>query len=779
MRGFYFFAATAAALTLSVASNAREARPETEKNEKLDSVVVSASRAGKNTPVVYTMIGKNEMRKTNPINSIPMMLNLQPSVVSVNEGGTGIGPSKMTVRGSKGSQINVTFNGITLNDAESQEVFWVNIPSLSNILSSVQLQRGLGTTANGSGAFGASINMGTGSVVSDAYANVDMAAGSFGTYTTAVSVGSGLTPSGLYFDLAYSRNTTDGYIRNGKVRSQSLFAAVGWLSGSNSLKLTYLMGDQHSGITWNGITLDQYKEDPTYNSTGAFWDEYGNVHYYDNDTDNYTQHHVQLNYTHQFNSHLAWTNTMNFTKGDGYYQNMKAGKKFKKYGFRDDNFSFDRDGDGEIDDDERFGRGDKADFIVKKAMDNAYYVFNSEVKYDSELLELVGGVNLSRYDGEHFGKVLWSNKLGENYNYADHYWYDNSGLKEEINVFARAEYNPLSWLTAYVDLQYRGIRYKMGGIDDEDDLSLENKTSWNFFNPRIGASFHWSPAHKAYISAAIGNREAARSDLKEVIASNNALIAEGKDAKFSLNPERMLDVEFGYQYTSEKVAAAVNFYFMEYKDMLLETGKLSDTGRAIKENTGRAWRRGVELLAGWQVAPWMRVDGNFTFSVNQIKDYSFYMDEYDDVSLGGEAEWKDNRLKNFGKTTMLMSPSVISMLRLGFTPFKTIAHNSLKTTTLSINGKYVSKQYMDNTQVEDLSIPAYFVANLELSHEFNLKNGTLGFAAYVNNLLNHKYYADGWVYHVLDQKTGKDVAMDTGIFPQAPANFMGKIYFRF
>ncbi len=776
MRGFLFSAALLALIPFSAAAAGNdEAGKTADKKEKLDSVVVSASRATSKTPVTYTMVGKEEMRKTNPLNSVPMMLNLQPSVVAVNEGGTGIGPSKMTVRGSKGSQINVTFNGITLNDAVSQEVFWVNIPSLNNILSSVQLQRGLGTTANGAGAFGASVNMGTSSVSIEPYAAFDISGGAFSTFTASAAAGSGLLPGGFYVDAAYSRNYTDGYIRNGKVRSQSAFATLGWLSGSNSLKLTYLMGDQHSGITWNGITLEQYEKDPTYNSTGAFEDKYGNTHYYDNDTDNYTQHHLQLNYTHQFNRNVFWTTTFNFTKGDGYYENWKGGKKFKKYGFRSD-FDFDVDGNGEIGEGEHFGRSDKADFLVQKAMDNCYYVLNSEVKWNNDKVNFVGGVNLSSYRGSHFGNLLFVDALGENYDYDGHWWYRNNDIKNELNVFARTEYTPLSWMTAYLDLQYRGVTYKMWGIDDEDDMDMNSFNVWNFFNPRAGISFHWNPYNKAYISAALGNREAARDDLKEVIGTNNTLLAAGKEPNAKIDPEKMVDVEFGYEFRNDKVAASANFYFMEYMDMLLETGKLSDTGRALKENTGRAWRRGIELAAAWQAAPWFKVDGNFTYSVNQIKDYSYYVTTYDDF-----ANWEGEsvELKHVGKTTMLMSPSFISMLQLSFTPFRTIANNSLKTTTLAINGKYVGKQYLDNTHTESLTVPGYVVANLSLTHEFDLKHGKLGLGAYVNNFINQKYYADGWVWHVFDKKTGQDFAGDLGIFPQAPANFMLKVSYRF
>ena len=312
MRGFLIIAALVALFPGIV----QGAEPEGTV-EKLDSAVVSVSRAGNTTPVTYTMVSRDELRTANPMHSLPMSLALQPSVVSVNEGGTGLGYSKMTVRGIKGSQINVTLNGITLNDAESQEVFWVNIPALSGILSSVQLQRGLGTSASGPGAFGASLNLSTASVGANQYASAEFGYGSYDTFTATAAAGTGLTRSGLYFDFAYSRGLTDGYIRNAFADVQSAFAVLGWMNERNSLRLTWLFGDQHTGITWHGIDLSQYEADRRYNPAGEYYDQYGNVRYYDNDTDNYTQHHLQLNYTRLFAERFVWTTTFNWTKGDG------------------------------------------------------------------------------------------------------------------------------------------------------------------------------------------------------------------------------------------------------------------------------------------------------------------------------------------------------------------------------------------------------------------------------------------------------------------------------
>lgn len=748
--------------------------------EKLDSAVVVASRAGENTPVTYSMVGKEELRGNSPINSLPMSLNLQPSVIATNEGGTGLGYSKLTIRGSKGSQINVTLNGITLNDAESQEVFWVNIPALTNLLSSVQVQRGLGTNSVGSGAFGASINMSTASVSSTPSAFVDFGYGSYGTFTTTLSGSTGLTKSGMYLNFSYSKGITDGYIRNAKADVQSAFATLGWIKGNNSLKLTYLMGDQHSGITWNGIDLETYNTNRRYNSAGE-WYEYGldkngkvtllSTHYYDNDTDNYTQHHIQANYTHLFpingasskGSNLVWSTTINYTKGDGYYENYKAEKRFSKYdmgiyapmGMK------------------------KSDFIIQKVMDNWYLVGKSDLKYSTRDLNIHGGVSYSRYSGEHFGNVLWVRALGDNWVGADgmtyekfnaqHEWYLNSALKQEATLYARGEYSPTAHLTTYLDLQYRYVNHTMSGVADEDDLDYTTDLAWSFFNPRGGLTYSYGP-HKGYFSAAVGHREPGRTDIKENLEAQSDT---------PLRPEGMVDIELGYTLNTSKVSAGVNLYLMEYWDMLLETGKLSDTGRPIRTNVGRSYRRGVELTAAYSPFRFMTIEGNTTLSLNKIlnyvETYQLYDDDWNEMyESDGTPILKDI---SYGTTTMLMSPSVIAMAKASFKPF--VGRNShFEDLTISIDGKYVGKQFMDNTMTDSRSIPSYWVANLNISNSFPVGGGTIRVGGYINNLLNHLYYADGWCYKSMMYSDGA-IYDGVGVFPQAPINFMLKVTYSF
>ena len=755
MRGFLFIAALGLLFPFSAQGDGKEATDK--KVERLDSVVVSSSRAGKNTPVTFTMVGKEELGRSNPLNSLPMNLALQPSVVSVNEGGTGLGYSKMTVRGSKGSQINVTLNGITLNDSESQEVFWVNIPALSSMISSVQLQRGLGTSANGAGAFGASINMSTASVSPEPSASAELSLGSYGTFVSTYTAGTGLMKSGVYFNAGLSRGLTDGYIRNAYADVHSAMAVLGWLKENNSLRLTYLMGEQKTGITWEGISLEQYNIDRRYNPAGEYYDQYGNVHYYDNETDNYAQHHLQLNYTHSFSDKLAWSTTYNYTRGDGYYENYKAGKDFSKYLMENpviDGVEY-----------------DEGDFITRESLANDYHVVNSDIRYRSDILQLTAGVNLSRYDGDHIGSVIWNNILGDSFDYENHDWYLNRGLKNEASVFVRGEMLLKDCMTAYADLQYRGIWLGMSGPED-DGVLLDHSDDWQFFNPRAGLSWRLNPSSRIYGSAALGHREPGRSDIKELILDANKAVSAGAQSRgVNIRPEKMLDIELGYEYSNENFAFSGNVYLMEYWDMLLETGKLSDVGYAIKENVPRSWRRGIELAADWNAAEWLRVNGNITLSTNKIRRYTAYYEMYDNMN---DWNYLGQHKLDLENTDILMSPSVIGMASVTFKPFA-LSSKSLKSFYATLDNKYVGHQYYDNTSSDERSIPSYFVSDLSFGYDVS-SSLTLGF--HIHNLFNRNYYADAWLWRAYF-KEEDTYCSETGIYPQAPTNFMFKATWRF
>lgn len=709
----------------------------------LDSVLVEGNRATVKTPVTHSTISKQIIRSAAPNASLPLLLGLQPSVVTVTESGSGLGYTRLSVRGSDASRTNVTLNGVAINDAESQEVFWVNIPSLTSFLESVQLQRGVGTSANGSGAFGASINMETSFTSPKPHSSAEISYGSYNTTIASVGAGSGLLPSGLSFDMRYSYNTTDGYIRNGKGKLHSVFANLGYLNGSNSFKVIYIMGDQHTGITWEGISREMVEKDRRSNPAGAYYDAAGNIHYYDNETDNYTQHYIQGFYSHSFSHGLLWVNTLNYTKGSGYYENYKADTKFSKYGL-----------EPQIIDGQTYKR---SDFIIRQAMDNEYYVASSTLKYNSTKIRASAGINYSYYDGLHFGDVIWS-MYNENIE-DNHTWYKNRGDKWEGSIFARGEID-IDKFTLFADLQYRHIDLKMSG-PDKDFAPLDYHKPYNFFNPKGGVSFSLNENNMFYASLAVAHKEPSRSDIKESIKS----LLQG-----SVKEERLLDWEIGYKLSMKNFALGVNIYFMEYKNQLVATGKLSDVGYQIKENIPDSYRRGVELCAGWEIAKWIRLDGNVTLSLNKIKKYTAYVDVMDSDwnIIGQDTEY-------YEKTDLNMSPSVVGMAMATFIPVKNF--------NIFANGKYVGKQYYDNTSSQERSIPAYFVMNGGASYDFPLygkkdNSPYLTLSLFVNNVLNNKYLSSAWVYRA-NFNDGSKPYIEEGFFPQAETNFIIKLAVNF
>ena len=708
--------------------------------ERLDSIVVDAYRAGVNTPVSFSQISRKELKRSSSSYSLPMVLQLQPSVVATTEGGLGLGYSKLQVRGTDDSRINVTLNGIAMNDSESQQVFWVNLPAMQSFLNSAQLQRGVGTSANGSGAFGASLNLESKLSGRKAYVAAEVSVGSYNTFLSSIAAGSGVLKNGFSFDMVYSRGITDGYIRNAKADLNSLYAVAGWENDANQLKLSYILGDQCTGITWEGVSLEKFETDPRYNVAGEYYDEVGNVHYYDNETDNYRQHYVQAAWNHSFSPFFTWNSTLNFTKGDGYYENYKGDAKFSKYGLEPG-----------------LGMPGKSDFIVQQAMDNSFYAANSSLLYDSGYWKASAALSYGYYDGDHFGEVLWCKHMPLESNFR---WYENFGKKSDFSSFVRAEYSGIEDFTFFADLQYRGVRYLLEGID-KDFALLDWKNKYNFFNPKAGVTYASGDNSRIYASVAIAHREPSRSDIKESIKSGSAS---------ELKAERLVDVELGYRYSSENVSLAANLYFMEYKNQLVATGKLSDVGYVIKENIPVSFRRGIELSGGWQCLPFLRLDANLTLSRNKAVNYTAFVDTYNNPD-----EWEPVAQTQvfFKSTNLILSPEVIGMGMVSVSPGLGW--------DFSLTGKYVGKQYMDNFNSSVSVVPSYFVSSLRVLKGFKLFNNrpdSLELSLVVDNLLNHKYFSYGWIYQAWFED-GSSPYVEQGVYPQAPINFCFKMALKF
>lgn len=711
------------------------------KSEKLDSIVVSTARVSKNAPLTYSHVEKEQLKKSTSSHSLPLILSLQPSVVATTESGLGLGYSKLSIRGSDASRVNVTLNGITINDAESQEVFWVNLPFIQSFLQSAQVQRGVGTSSNGSAAFGGAINMQTLAAQNTPYGNAEFSYGSYQTYIMSVAAGGGVSKSGISFDARYSHSQTQGYIRNSNGELNSLFTSFGLQNNNNLFKINYIYGNQHTGITWEGISLKQYEQNRRYNPAGIYYDEAGNEHYYDNESDNYVQHHAQMFFSHKLSNSLTWNNVANYTKGDGFYENYKYNVKFSKYGL-----------DNQVIDGSTYK---KSDFIIRQGMDNYYLAVSSGLNYKTKKLNITGGVNYSFYDGDHDGTVLWSkynNNIPKDYN-----WYSNVGKKSEANVFVKGEYN-ISKFILYAEMQYRHINYNLSGLD-KDFVSLDKKFKYNFANPKIGLTYNLSSSSKFYSSVSISHREPSRSDIKESIKAKRT---------DDLKQERLIDYELGYKYLADHFSLSANLYFMEYKNQLAATGKLSESGYVIMENVPKSYRRGVELAFAWQISNMLRFDANLTLSKNKIKNYTAWIDTYDnlnDWNFLGQTE------VSYNKTSLILSPEVISAALITFSPGRNY--------DFSLSGKYVGKQYMDNTQSDDSKVPAYFTSSFNASKSINIKNGSkIILSACVDNLFDNKYYSYGWVYKSFF-KEDSILNVDQGVYPQARIHFIAKVAYEF
>ena len=644
MRSFFVFVLLAVAAPVSYGADESDAR------DTISAAVVSYSRALASTPVSASVINSDELRAESLTESMPLVFDGQPSVVSVTEGGVGVGYTSFRVRGVGAYQTSVSLDGIPLNDPESQEVFWVNLPALTRILGSVQLQRGLGTSSSGPGAFGAGVSMMTGNVGRPS-ASAEFTGGSFGTLGGAVSFSTGLLKHGMYADGTCSYSHTDGYIRDAPAFSGSVFARAGWKNARNDVSLSFLQGNQKTGLTWNGVPFDVFPYDPQFNAApGA--------------NDNFRQSHIRLQYEHRTESGMTLTTTLNYTNGFGWYS-----------------YPFPPSGDGTITD------------STKDVTDNDLFAVRSAVTGTAGSFLLSGGVYLSLYDCRHSGEFRESPDAAA--------WdisYFNIATKKEADLWARAEYVPASGMDIYLEAQLRNLGYEMKFPSaDAPDYS----DSRIFFNPRAGASLKFGRSFRGFASVAYGHREPARADIL---------------AQRDVSPERLLDFESGISAGSDVCSVSATLFFMEYFDMLLETGELNFEGYAIKSNYSRGWRRGLELEAEWN--PSHR------------------------VGIGVNASLSDNRyMAAGGAKTILLSPSAVISSRINTRPWKN--------GSAGVSFKYVGRQYWDNSGLEQRAVPGYYTFGLSVSHSFHLGKYELLLSADADNLLNRKYYAyaySGGVY---------------------------------
>lgn len=750
MKKVFIFAGLLALSSGYVWAQADE-QPDSLKNVQLDEIVVSGMRAGKNTPMAYSNISQSQIKKENEAQNIPLILQTVPSLVSFTEDGSGVGNTSMRIRGVDATRINVTLNGMPLNNPESQEMYWVNLPGLSSLLQSIQVQRGVGTSTNGSAAFGASISLKTVGARSEAYGEASTLAGSYNTFSSSIAAGTGVLKNGFSFDTRYSRNTGDGYIRNGCVNHSNLFAALSHYTDRQLFRLSYINGNQKTGITWEGVSEEQMKDEEygrRYNPAGEYYDDAGNRLYYDNETDNYFSHIVQLQFSRELTEALNLNLGLSYNNGFGYYENYRYNRKYSDFGLQP-----------QVIDGKTYTR---TDFVRQKLMRNDFYVGNIGLDYIVNSFKLTFNGMYSFYDGDHYGKLPW---IKHNQNIQENFeWYRNVGKKEEVSFFAKINYELNNCLSFFGDMQYRHINYGFTGVDD-DLANLTSDFTYNFFNPKAGIFFKINKRNNLYASVAMGQREPLRADLKQSIKGG---------AESAIKPEQMVDYELGYRYVNESgVDVGANFYFMNYNNQMVQTGKLNDVGYKLMENVKESYRAGIELeLSLPFAANKLRLDANATLSENKIKNYTAYYDLFDNNSDWNKVYKEGTKVRkqmaeNIGTTDISFSPNIVGMLSLTYQPTSAIYFN--------LFGKYVGKQYLDNTSDEAKSIPSYFVSNFSTGYTFEKTSiGKISVQFFVNNLFNKEYVANGWADTEAFENDRSKVNW-IGYYPQATRNFMVKL----
>ncbi|MBO5779935.1 MAG: TonB-dependent receptor [Muribaculaceae bacterium] len=712
----------------------------------LDEVVVVATRATDKTPVAFTNVTARELERVNTGIDLPYLLQATPSVITTSDAGTGIGYSSIRVRGTDGSRINVTANGIPVNDAESHNVYWVNMPDFTSSLRDIQIQRGAGTSTNGAGAFGASINMQTTNPAFKPYAQIDATYGMYNTNKETLRVGSGLLGGHWTVDARLSHIGTDGYIARASSELWSYFGQLGYYNGATSVKLVAFGGKERTYQAWDYASKEDMEEyGRRYNPCGEYTDSEGNTAYYPNQYDNYTQHHFQLLFNHRFNSQWALDLALHYTKGDGYYDQYKEGRSFIEYGLDDY-----VDASGET--------ISESDLVRYKKMDNGFGGGVFSVRYVNGRVSAVVGGGANNYRGHHFGQVAWVRNYIGTIDPLQEY-YRNVGEKLDANVYARANVDIVGGLSAYADLQYRHISYSITGVSDTYDWNimamqqLDIHRHFNFFNPKAGLDYRINNNMRAYASFAVAHREPTRDNF--IDCSPDRLP----------KAERLNDYELGYQYASGIFNAGINLYYMDYKDQLVPTGQLSDTGNAVSENVDRSYRMGAELTLMVKPIKWFDWQFTATLSRNRVKDFVEYI--YED-------EWTNPITFERGDTPLAFSPD--------FT-----FHNSFNFNVsgfdASLLSRYVSKQYMTNTGNEEAVLDPYFVTDLHLGYTFQRLAGIkeMRIGAIVYNLFNEEYENNGYAgagYYKGDD--GEPIIYRyAGYAAQAPIHFAATLSLKF
>ena len=681
----------------------------------LSPVEVRSVRASDLTPVTKTNIGKSTLGKLNLGQDIPFLLNQTPSVVVNSDAGNGVGYTGLRIRGSDATRINLTLNGIPYNDAESQGLFFVNLPDFSSSASSIQVQRGVGSSSNGAGSFGASINFSTNDVNKAAYLELNNSAGSFNTWKNTIKAGTGLQRH-FTADFRLSQISSDGYIDRASSDLKSIYGSVAYIGEKNSLRLNVFSGKEKTYQSWYGVSeADLAAGKRRLNSAGT--EKPGDP--YENETDNYTQTHYQLFFNQQIKPSLHFNTAIFLTTGKGYYEQYKAGRDFAEFGL-----PYPVNGN-----DTTF----EADFVRQLWLDNDFYGNTFSLQYNGPKTEATLGGAYTRYTGHHFGKVIWSSAV----NISPRKWYDLIAEKNDFNIFYKQQTRTGKYFSLYYDLQFRTLQYLISGFRNNPVLIVNNRFS--FFNPKAGVVYRKN-GWKAYLSYSIAGKEPNRDDFEA--GTNRQPLAE-----------RLYDTELGIEQTKNKYNWSLTLFHMQYKNQLVLTGMINDVGAYTRTNIPKSYRAGIELQGAAHFCKWFNAAANLALSRNKVKQFTEYLDDYDN---GGQKTF------SYQEADIAYSPALVGSATFNFIPTKKIE--------ISLMNKYVSKQYLDNTQQENRSLDAFFVNDLRGIYTFKGKKlKELSIIAQLNNLFNVKYEPNGYTFSYI---YGGQTTTENFYFPMAGLNFM-------
>jgi iron complex outermembrane receptor protein len=706
----------------------------------LEEVVVSAIRVSEKTPISHSNIEQKEIQSNNYGQDIPYLIQNTPSVVVTSDAGNGVGYTDIRIRGVDASRINVTTNGVPMNDAESHKMYWVDTPDLASAVNSMQIQRGAGSSTNGAGAFGGSINMTTETLKKDFGGEVSLSYGMFNTNKESIGIHSGLLGEHWILSARLSHIYSDGYIERASSDMKSFLAQAAYYKGKTTLKYLTFGGKEETYNAWDGLTKNQMEENRRYNPCGEIKDANGKViAFYDNQVDNYFQWNNQLILNHVFNSRWNMNLVGHYTYGNGYYDQYKNDADLVCY-------TLPIAGDKE-----------SSNLTRKKSMYNHFFGGVGSVKYESTRTNLALGLAANHYTGEHFGEVL-SVFVPNNFS-LPHEYYRNAGDKTDMNFFAKATFNLFNGFDLYCDLQYRYIHHVIGGTFSSfnyatnDMLKVDVDKKYHFFNPKAGVNYTFAKYNSIFASFAVAQREPTRDDFV-----NARKDPDGKPL-YPL-PEKMFDYEIGYKLQHKYVNFGLNLYYMDYDNQLVLTGQQNmDTYDALYENVKDSYRRGVELDIAVKPLEWFSFGGNVTLSQNRIKNYDEYV--YNDDT------WSLDTL-HLGTTTISYSPSVVAGWFLKF---------EVKGFEAQLISKFVSEQYITNSEQEDMKLDAYSVTDLKLGYLLKTnKIQGLRFGLSFNNLFNAKYCSNAYGYSGI--YGGKRVN-EVFYFPQATFNVLANVRYEF